>query len=88
MVLRYASLHRLPAERKYVHVPKHFLADHPFLYAIVLNKQHLLFVGTLNDVEERNELDGEKKKETKKKGSLLSGAKQLVKRTWAGMKKK
>lgn len=37
-------------------VRKEFVADHPFLYAIVLNKQHILFVGTLCDVEERTEL--------------------------------
>jgi len=43
-----------PPPRTVITVRKHFNANHPFLYAIVLDKQHVLFIGTLCDVEERD----------------------------------
>ncbi|KAI1702188.1 serpin (serine protease inhibitor) domain-containing protein [Ditylenchus destructor] len=37
------------------HIYKKFYANHPFLYAIVSRKQHVLFIGTVMDVEEKDE---------------------------------
>ncbi|KAI1696442.1 serpin (serine protease inhibitor) domain-containing protein [Ditylenchus destructor] len=36
-------------------IEKEFHADRPFLYAIVSRKQHVLFIGTVMDVDEGNE---------------------------------
>ncbi|KAI1703374.1 serpin (serine protease inhibitor) domain-containing protein [Ditylenchus destructor] len=38
-------------------IRKEFHADHPFLYAIVSRKQHVLFIGTVTDVEEKSETE-------------------------------
>ncbi|KAI1702187.1 serpin (serine protease inhibitor) domain-containing protein [Ditylenchus destructor] len=43
--------------RKDIH--KEFHADHPFLYAIVSRKQHVLFIGTVMDVDEKDEAEFE-----------------------------
>ncbi|KAI1703376.1 serpin (serine protease inhibitor) domain-containing protein [Ditylenchus destructor] len=43
-------------------IKKKFHANRPFLYAIVSRKQHVLFIGTVTDVEEKNESEFKKKK--------------------------
>ncbi|KAI1702190.1 serpin (serine protease inhibitor) domain-containing protein [Ditylenchus destructor] len=42
-------------------IKKEFHADRPFLYAIVSRKQHVLFMGTVTDVDEKNETEFKKK---------------------------
>ncbi|KAI1703504.1 serpin (serine protease inhibitor) domain-containing protein [Ditylenchus destructor] len=43
-------------------IKKKFHANRPFLYAIVSRKQHVLFMGTILDVDEKNEAELKKKK--------------------------
>ncbi|KAI1703377.1 serpin (serine protease inhibitor) domain-containing protein [Ditylenchus destructor] len=43
-------------------IKKEFHADRPFLYAVVSRKQHVIFMGTVMDVEEKSESDLRKRK--------------------------
>ncbi|KAI1691774.1 hypothetical protein DdX_21648 [Ditylenchus destructor] len=43
-------------------IKKEFHADRPFLYAIVSQKQHVLFMGTVMDVDEKSESELRKRR--------------------------
>ncbi|KAI1702185.1 serpin (serine protease inhibitor) domain-containing protein [Ditylenchus destructor] len=61
MCMRYRSRDRTPEIPVKV-IKKEFHADRPFLYAIVSRKQHVLFIGTVMDVDEKSESELRKRR--------------------------